>query len=799
MYISKNLITEVGDCNIIKNNLKSDHAPIAVTLQVDTCEYIIEELIQRSSTFMDYQHLEETERRTKLRATTTNKAVFVQSMGIPDCVDRSCDNMLSYINDNIIKHATAARDKSQNNKNTNRIPYHNRWLNIPLKDIWLSIGWNGLIENKTFDKKDQPSPQDFKCHYEVLLNIAEASEQLNTFQYNEVPINQETDQVFEYNEVEEAINMKDKSNGPDGVPPGLMKYLPFQWIVFILNLFNSIFLTGKFPYNWIFSTLASIHKGGPKKNCSNYRGICMIDAILKVYDKVLVRRLTKWWKPAVEQIGNQPKHSCIDHLTTLHILINISRTSKKKLFILFVDFSKAYDRVSRYKLLELLKKAGCGRILLRAIFLMYKTTKILYENITICTNTGVKQGSPSSGFLFTFFINPLVSLLKELGADSFLEDLHCLLMMDDSVIMATSREKLEEKIEVLLKFCNDYGMVVNELKTKYMIINHESEDKINIDTPAITIKYTNEYIYLGACITDDGNIMTVMEKHSRLKNPHFLKFTAFIKKNEKCPFHIKRQVFRACMLSTILYSCEVWYSTCIHKKLSTMYLACVKALLGVRKQTDNDLSLQEIMMPSLEALVHDIQLKYYSKINDNKDEYQLLNRVMEMGRNVQLQSGHTTKCKTMKHIDKMLERNNKRHIIDDMDDRKARILISNKSKTLLYRQWSHNLTTHEVYITRKYYPECWRIAWTRFRLGSTNLPCEKSRWSRGNHETRCKCGDIQTEHHIITSCKDKVIPNAMTVKELFNAKDQKLTMKYIYDTLQKFENNSTDEILNLVT
>ena len=113
-----------------------------------------------------------------------------------------------------------------------------------------------------------------------------------------------------------------------------------------------------------------------------------------------------------------------------------------------------------------------------------------------------------------------------------------------------------------------------------------------------------------------------------------------------------------------------------------MYLACVKALLGVRKQTDNDLSLHEVMMPSLESLVHDIQLKYYTKVNNNKDEYQLLNRVMEMGRNVQLQSGHTTKCKAMKHIDKILEKNNKSYITEDMTDRKARIATCTKKKTI---------------------------------------------------------------------------------------------------------------------
>ena len=69
-----------------------------------------------------------------------------------------------------------------------------------------------------------------------MLNVTEVTESLDTFQYNEVPINQETDQIIEYKEIEEAANMKDNSNGPDSVPPGLLKYLPVQWLMFILNL-----------------------------------------------------------------------------------------------------------------------------------------------------------------------------------------------------------------------------------------------------------------------------------------------------------------------------------------------------------------------------------------------------------------------------------------------------------------------------------------------------------------------------------------------------------------------------------
>ena len=284
----------------------------------------------------------------------------------------------------------------------------------------------------------------------------------------------------------------------------------------------------------------------------------MIDAILKVYDKIMTKRLTKWWTSDEEQIGNKPI-PCTDHILSLHILINISRTSKKKLYILFVDFSKAYGRVSRSKSMSQLKSSGCGRIMLRAILLMYRLTKLLYKDTIIETNTGVKQGSPSSGFLFTFFINPLVRSLKQLSADNFLNDLHALLMMDDSVIMATSKEKFLQKIEVLMQFCEDQGMIVNELKTQFMVINHTEADKLDIlARPDLIIKYTSKYVYLGANITDDGNMLSVMREQAIIKNPHHLKFQAFTKKNSNAPFYIKRQVFMACILTTLLYSCEVW-------------------------------------------------------------------------------------------------------------------------------------------------------------------------------------------------------------------------------------------------
>ena len=65
---------------------------------------------------------------------------------------------------------------------------------------------------------------------------------------------------------------------------------------------------------------------------------------------------------------------CRANNDTLRLLCDLANYKKDKLYMLFIDYSKAYDRVPREKLLELLKLRGCGRLMLRAIQAMYVCT-----------------------------------------------------------------------------------------------------------------------------------------------------------------------------------------------------------------------------------------------------------------------------------------------------------------------------------------------------------------------------------------------------------------------------------------
>ena len=132
------------------------------------------------------------------------------------------------------------------------------------------------------------------------------------------------------------------------------------------------------------------------------------------------------------------------------------------------------------------------------------------------------------------------------------------MLMDDTVLLATNRKNMIKKVQLLNQFCTRSGMIINENKTKLMVINGNNVDREPIIVNNLTIKHCDKYIYLGSPFTADGSIATAIKVHAQEKMAHFNKFISFLHKNNHLPFVIKKRVFDACMVSAILYGCESW-------------------------------------------------------------------------------------------------------------------------------------------------------------------------------------------------------------------------------------------------
>ena len=150
---------------------------------------------------------------------------------------------------------------------------------------------------------------------------------------------------------------------------------------------------------------------------NNYRGISIPAALGKIYDLVLCRRFTLWYKPKYEQAGAQKGRGCEEQILTLRLLIDIARKSNRTLYVTFIDYVKAYDKVNRYKLLEILDSRGCGTKFLNALSNSMCNSYGVIGGETFRATAGVRQGASLSCPLFTLYIEATISAISSGGTD----------------------------------------------------------------------------------------------------------------------------------------------------------------------------------------------------------------------------------------------------------------------------------------------------------------------------------------------------------------------------------------------
>ena len=487
----------------------------------------------------------------------------------------------------------------------------------------------------------------------------------------------------------------------------------------------------------------------------------MINGIAKLYDMVLCCRIEQWFKPYREQAGAQRGRGCLEHLVTLRLLTDYAKQKKKKLFITFIDFSQAYDMVPRATLLRVLRRLGCGAVMLGAIAAMYAVTESALGSVLITVTLGVRQGSPTSCLLFILFVNDLIKLIKEgVELDGFLSWLHVLVLMDDTVLLATSREKMVHKIRILVDYCNAYGMKINQSKTKFMAINGSREEEEPMRVGDLVVDKCQKYIYLGSPFTADGSTASSVKAHAKAKIPHVLKYVSFLRKNNDIPFIVKRRVLDAALMSTLLYGCESWLGADL-KPMSKLYNWCLKELLGVRRSTCNEVCYAELGYPSLPQIVALKQHKFFRNIQLERSYMRddPLNFAINLVSNDNTATG------------RLIRRYTTTNARDPQIDRQeiiSSLVNSDSSRRKTYVEINPSFVIPSVYKTHYKINESHRISFSRFRVSGHNLACETGRWNRRGRgrlpldERVCVCGCVQTEFHVVEHC-----PNTQHLRQTY--------------------------------
>ncbi|KAL7297128.1 hypothetical protein TKK_0009548 [Trichogramma kaykai] len=170
------------------------------------------------------------------------------------------------------------------------------------------------------------------------------------------------DSHFTFLEFNIALEQKNDRSAPglDGISFEILKKLPINYKLLLLDLFNQMFSQSTFPDAWREAYVHFIRKAEGR----GYRPISLTSCSCKLFETMLKGSLQWWaesgkWLPS-SQHGFRKSNSCSDNLANLTVTIESAFKEGLEIYAAFVDIEGAFDKVNIDLLLKKLATKGAS-------------------------------------------------------------------------------------------------------------------------------------------------------------------------------------------------------------------------------------------------------------------------------------------------------------------------------------------------------------------------------------------------------------------------------------------------------
>lgn len=261
-----------------------------------------------------------------------------------------------------------------------------------------------------FITHDQPFPADIEARRHQLVDIFNIN---YSNQHDELWAGYIDE--FTIDEIHSAIKKLKlrKDPGPMRISAEYIKYNCLIIAPLLRNMFNVIMQSGYIPNDWKRSYIIPIPKKGNVNDVSNYRGIVSQSCIPKMFDMLITDKLRKHIGPLIvaQQHGFMPGRSTTTNLVEHTLHMREAFASKAQLDTIYVDMSKAFDRMSHRTLASKLAAASLPLPFYLAImeFVIHRTYILKIDGkateFSITPHCSVPQGSHAGPLLYIFYVN----------------------------------------------------------------------------------------------------------------------------------------------------------------------------------------------------------------------------------------------------------------------------------------------------------------------------------------------------------------------------------------------------------
>ena len=452
-------------------------------------------------------------------------------------------------------------------------------------------------------------------HFSTLLNKPSTVDPTALEQIPQQPTLNDSDLPPSMDEVSKALRQTNsgRASGNDGIPAEIYKAAGTRAIEVFLDI-HSIWDQEKMPEQFRDALIVALYKNkGSKADCGNYRGISLLSIAGKIFARIILNRLIAVSEANLPeaQCGFRPGRSTVDMIFTVRQVQDKCLEQNLDLYSVFIDLTKAFGTVNREVLWDVLALYGCPTKFIQIIRLFHvdMTGQVLSngeQSDLFSISNGVKQGCVFAPVLFNLFfacvlrqavgnMDEGVYVLFRYDGSTF--DLRRLsaktktlnspipdaLFADDCALMAYKPGDPQAMLNSFSDASKQFGLGKTEAPFQRAPNSVVPQPAIFIDD--VELKVVDSFKYLGSMISVDGSldkeissrISKTIQALGRLRNR--------LLNHHNVTLDTKLKVYRAVVLTSLLYGCETWTIYRRHlKQLERFHQRALHSILRIRWQ-----------------------------------------------------------------------------------------------------------------------------------------------------------------------------------------------------------------------
>ena len=428
-----------------------------------------------------------------------------------------------------------------------------------------------------------------------------------------------------------------KSPGVDGISNEQLRYGSDGLVGPLVEIFGQVWDEEAVPEEWLKGVITVIPKKGDTSVCGNNRGITLRSTTSKLFQLVMLNRLSTGIEKALRenQCGFRRNRSCVDQIYSLRTIIHQCIEFNLPLKINFIDFKSAFDCIQRDFIWAAFRHYGLPEKYVRILRSFFDGTLSavrhegeLSEWFSVVSGTG--QGDIQGPPVFNIVINWAAQLAegqKTVSRGFTLspegDSIPDLDYADDMSVLDGTTDGLQESTDLLSHFAGYAGLKINSRKTQTMVISRDLTQRpyteagtVDISVDGEPVEQVSHFTYLGSVISADGTIdrelnTRIGKAHSAFSTLHRIWYNRNIKTGTKI------RIYRAAVLTVLLYGCEAWTTTkALDSRLEAFHQRCLRKILRVPwyKRVSNAEVLERAGIEALTMFIGNSRLRWFGHV-----------------------------------------------------------------------------------------------------------------------------------------------------------------------------------------